>query len=131
MKNKEEFVKKHLYTIAENHPPQSFPWIVRENFNKTSLQFPEELLNDKEKREYFFEVLKNDNLKGEGFTHNFVFEKEQESLTEEDIIKIMLSQFDDFYITEIKSKLENSKLSFLEIINLASIVEKEALKEAI
>lgn len=47
--------------------------------------------------------------------------------SEEDIVKIMLSQFDDFYITEIKSKLENSKLSFLEIINLASIVEKEAL----
>lgn len=47
--------------------------------------------------------------------------------SEEDIVKIMLSQFDEFYLAEIKNKLENSKLSFLEIINLASIVEKEAL----
>lgn len=46
---------------------------------------------------------------------------------EEDIIKILLLQFDEFYSNEIKSRLENSKLSFKEVINLASIVEKEAL----
>lgn len=46
---------------------------------------------------------------------------------EDDIIKIMLSQFDDFYGEEIKPRMEKSKLSFLEVINLASIVEKEAL----
>ncbi|MGD9568523.1 MAG: endolytic transglycosylase MltG [Sedimentibacter sp.] len=47
--------------------------------------------------------------------------------SEEDIIKILLSQFDEFYVNEIKGKMENSKLSFSEVINLASIVEKEAL----
>lgn len=47
--------------------------------------------------------------------------------SEEDIIKILLGQFDDFYVNEIKPNLENSKLSFQEVINLASIVEKEAL----
>ncbi len=47
--------------------------------------------------------------------------------SEEDIIKILLKQFDEFYINEIKPRMENSKLSFQEIINLSSIVEKEAL----
>lgn len=47
--------------------------------------------------------------------------------TEEDIIKILLSQFDEFYTEEIKPRLENSKLNFQDVINLASIVEKEAL----
>lgn len=46
---------------------------------------------------------------------------------EDDIIKILLSQFDEFYKDEIKPRMENSKLSFLDVINLASIVEKEAL----
>jgi UPF0755 protein len=47
--------------------------------------------------------------------------------SEENIIKILLSQFDEFYINEIKPRMENSKLSFKDVINLASIVEKEAL----
>lgn len=47
--------------------------------------------------------------------------------SEEDIIKILLSQFDEFYVKELKPRMENSKLNFLEVINLASIVEKEAL----
>lgn len=50
--------------------------------------------------------------------------------SEEDIIKILLSQFDEFYLNEIKPRMENSensRLSFEEVINLASIVEKEAL----
>lgn len=46
---------------------------------------------------------------------------------EEDIVKFLLSQFDKFYVDEIKPRLNNSKLSFEEVINLASIVEKEAL----
>jgi len=47
--------------------------------------------------------------------------------SEEDIIKVLLSQFDEFYQDEIKPRMEKSKLSFEEVINLASIVEKEAL----
>lgn len=47
--------------------------------------------------------------------------------SEEDIIKVLLSQFDEFYLDEIKPRMEKSKLSFEEVINLASIVEKEAL----
>jgi len=47
--------------------------------------------------------------------------------SEEDIVKVLLNQFDKFYINEIKPRLTDNKLSFEEIINLASIVEKEAL----
>ncbi len=47
--------------------------------------------------------------------------------SEESIIKVLLSQFDKFYLGEIKPRMEKSELSFEEVINLASIVEKEAL----
>ncbi|WMJ75849.1 MULTISPECIES: endolytic transglycosylase MltG [unclassified Sedimentibacter] len=47
--------------------------------------------------------------------------------SEEDIIKILLSQFDEFYEGEIVPRMEDSELSFSEVIDLASIVEKEAL----
>ncbi|WP_326909454.1 endolytic transglycosylase MltG [Sedimentibacter sp. MB31-C6] len=49
------------------------------------------------------------------------------NFSEEDIVRFLLSQFDSFYLEEIKPLLENSKLNFEETINLASIVEKEAL----
>lgn len=47
--------------------------------------------------------------------------------SEEDIVRVLLNQFDSFYINEIKPRLADSKLDFEELINLASIVEKEAL----
>lgn len=47
--------------------------------------------------------------------------------SEEKIVKTLLLQFDKFYVNEIKPRMKNSRLSFMEVINLASIVEKEAL----
>lgn len=47
--------------------------------------------------------------------------------TEEDIVRVLLKEFDEFYIDEIKPRMENTELTFEEVINLASIVEKEAL----
>ena len=47
--------------------------------------------------------------------------------SEEEIIKLLLSQFDKFYVEEIKSLLKDSNLNFEETMTLASIVEKEAL----
>ena len=47
--------------------------------------------------------------------------------SEEDIIRVLLKEFDEFYVNEIKPKMENTHLTFEEVINLASIVEKEAL----
>jgi len=46
---------------------------------------------------------------------------------EEDIVKRLLTQFDEFYQSEMVPLLGNSELSFEEVINLASIVEKEAV----
>lgn len=48
-------------------------------------------------------------------------------LSEEEVIDFLLSQFDKFYETSIKPALNDSDLDFEEIINLASIVEKEAM----
>lgn len=47
--------------------------------------------------------------------------------SEEEIIKLLLAQFDKFYVEEIKPLLKDSKLNFEETMTLASIVEKEAL----
>jgi urocanate reductase len=46
---------------------------------------------------------------------------------EEDIIRVLLREFDKFYRDEIRPRMENTPLTFDEVINLASIVEKEAL----
>lgn len=87
-----------------------------------------ENMKDVEKFKNDYEFLKEnpdiDNLQGYLMpdTYNVYI-----NATEEDIVKILLKQFDEFYISEIKPNIENSKLSFKEVINLASIVEKEAL----
>lgn len=47
--------------------------------------------------------------------------------SEEEIIRVLLKEFDEFYINEIKPRMGNTKLTFEQVINLASIVEKEAL----
>ncbi len=51
-------------------------------------------------------------------------------ITEEEVIRFLLSQFEDYYIAEILPAIESSGLNLKELITLASIVEKEAvLKE--
>ena len=74
-----------------------------------------------------FEFLKETNITNlQGYlmpdTYNIYVDS-----SEEDIIKVLLSQFDEFYVEEIKPRLDNTELTFEELINLASIVEKEAL----
>ncbi len=88
----------------------------------------------------FFELMEAPEI----FTEDFEFLKETSLLSlqgylmpdtyniyvnssEEDIVRVLLKQFDEFYIDEIKPKMENTHLTFDEVINLASIVEKEAL----
>lgn len=53
-----------------------------------------------------------------------------EGQNEEQIIDFLLSQFDKYYNTNIVPYLDDTKLSFEEIINLASIIEKEAMIES-
>jgi len=91
--------------------------------------------------EKFVEIMNN----GQNYKDDFEFLKDNPNITnlqgylmpdtynvyvnasEEDIVKILLTQFDEFYVEDIKPLLENSKLTFEEIITLSSIVEKEAL----
>lgn len=50
-----------------------------------------------------------------------------EGQDEEQIIDFLLTQFDKYYSTDIVPYLDDTKLSFEEVINLASIIEKEAM----
>ncbi len=81
----------------------------------------------------------------DAFTDDFSFLKENSNITslegflfpetyniyitsnEEDVVRKILKQFDDFYNSQIKEKLRNSSLSFKDIIILSSIIEKEAM----
>jgi len=81
---------------------------------------------DKYKEEYKF-LMDNPNIKSlQGYlmpeTYNVYINSDEEA-----IVKKLLSQFDAFYQSEIEPLLANSNLTFEEIINLASIVEKEAV----
>lgn len=51
------------------------------------------------------------------------------NLNEEDIVRYLLNQFNKYYESTIVPAMTNSKLSLKEIITLASIVEKEAVKK--
>lgn len=78
------------------------------------------------KDEYKF-LMDNPNIKNlQGYllpdTYNVYINSDEEG-----IVKMLVSQFDEFYQSDIEPLLGNSKLSFEEIINLASIVEKEAM----
>ena len=46
---------------------------------------------------------------------------------EESIVEMLISQFDGFYQTDMMPLMANSKLNMEDVINLASIVEKEAV----
>ena len=79
------------------------------------------------------------------FREDFTFLKENKNITslegylfpetyniyitakEEDVVKKILEEFDNFYNSEIKENSGNGPLSFEEIIILASIIEKEAM----
>ncbi len=49
--------------------------------------------------------------------------------SEEDIVRYLLNQFEKYYESTIVPAMASTKLSFGEIITLASIVEKEAVKK--
>lgn len=51
------------------------------------------------------------------------------SSSEEDIIRYLLNQFEKYYESAISPAMANTNLSFKELITLASIVEKEAVKK--
>lgn len=81
---------------------------------------------DKYRNDYQF-LMDNPNIKNlQGYlmpeTYNVYINSDEET-----IVKKLLQYFDDFYKTEILNLIEKSNLNTDEIINLASIVEKEAV----
>jgi len=78
----------------------------------------------KEDYQFLIDNTRIDNLQGYLMpeTYNVYIKSDEET-----IIRVMLSQFDKFYKEEIKPALSSSNLDMEEVINLASIVEKEAV----
>lgn len=81
------------------------------------------------KKEYNFDFL-NDRADGAGlegylYPDTYDFRK---NITPEEIVFIMLSNFERKYNERLKNKIESNNLSFHEVITLASIVEREVAK---
>lgn len=86
------------------------------------------LMNDKEKFKDDYQFIKDNkniiSLQGYLLPETYNIYKNS---NEEDVIRVLLKQFDSFYISYIKPLLKDSKLNFEEAITLASIVEREAV----
>lgn len=89
------------------------------------------LINIMENVEFYREEYKflmdNPNIKNlQGFlmpdTYNVYLDS-----NEENIVKMLISQFDSFYKTDLELLISNSELTLQDTMNLASIVEKEAV----
>lgn len=98
--------------------------------NQIPLNYDEllSLMNNTEKFKDDYEFLKDnpniENLQGYLMpnTYNVYINS-----NEENVVRILVSEFDEFYKNEIKPVISSSKLNLEDIINLSSIVEKEAV----
>ncbi|MGL4912520.1 MAG: endolytic transglycosylase MltG [Romboutsia sp.] len=91
----------------------------RENYEKL-IQNPKEFYND-------FSYLKEDDITSlEGFLYpeTYYF---SEKLSEKDVLSNMLLAFNRIYSDKFKEKQKELKMTLQQVVNLASIVEKEAV----
>lgn len=89
----------------------------------------EELINNPKELYKDVKFLKENNvisLEGFLYPETYYF---NEDLSEKDILKQMLIRFDNAYNDKLKEKQKEIKMSLEEVITLASIVEKEAIKD--
>ncbi len=89
----------------------------------------EELINNPKELYNDVKFLKENNvisLEGFLYPETYYF---SEDLSETEILKQMLIAFDNIYNDKLKEKQKKLKMSLEEVITLASIVEKEAVKD--
>ena len=89
----------------------------------------EELINNPKEFYEDIEFLKENNIISlEGFLYpeTYYFSKD---LSEKEILKEMLITFDNVYTDEFKKQQKNINMNLQKVITLASIVEKEAVKD--
>lgn len=89
----------------------------------------EKLINSPKEFYTEFSFLKNEDIKNlEGFLYpdTYYFNK---GTTEKNILSAMLNRFNEVYKIEFKDRQNKMGLTLQQVINLASIVEKEAIKD--
>ena len=79
-------------------------------------------------RQIFAEVPPQTDYKLEGFLFPDTYEVFSDA-TEEDIVKMMLNRFLDVFNDDCRQRAEEMGLSVYQVINLASLVEKEAVND--
>ena len=89
----------------------------------------EELINNpKEFYDKYKFLYEKDITTLEGFLYpdTYYFEKD---MSEKDVISAMLKRFSEVYTPELKEKQKKMGLTLQQVINMASIIEKEAVKD--
>lgn len=87
----------------------------------------EKLINSPKEFYEEFEFLKEEDIISlEGFLYPSTYYFDEKS-SEKEILSVMLNQFKKVYENNLKENLEDTELTLQEVVNLASIVEKEAV----
>ncbi|MCG4564201.1 endolytic transglycosylase MltG [Anaerosalibacter bizertensis] len=90
---------------------------------KKFLEVSKDISKFSDKYTFLNTIPKDYNLEGYLFPDTYEIDI---NASEEEIIEIMLSRFEQFYESDLKNKAEKSGLDLNKIITLASIVEREA-----
>ena len=117
------------FTIPEGYEIRQ----VADKLEKQGLVDKEKFLNLTSDKKYFqneYPILKElkDGQSLEGFLFPSTYEIFVNS-TEEDIIKKMLTKFEEIYQEDVKKNMGKVDLSLNEVVTLASIIEREAKRE--
>ena len=92
---------------------------TKENY-ETLISNPKEFYDE-------FKFLKEDDITSlEGFLYPSTYYFDEE-ISEKEVLKDMLSQFDKVYTDELRNRQKELKMTTEQVISLASIVEKEAV----
>lgn len=76
-----------------------------------------------------FEFLREDDITSlEGFLYPETYFIDEKA-TEKEVLTIMLSGFNSVYTDEVRTEVKKSNMTLQQVVNLASIVEKEAVKD--
>lgn len=126
--------KGRVETFKVSIPEGSTLKEIISRFEKETLYSKEEFFNiaqniELNNKEYLAENSDAIKYKLEGFLYPDTY-KIQKNFKPTQIYKLMLNEFENKWLLKLKDKADNNKYSVLELVTIASIVEKEAkLKE--
>ena len=113
------------FTILEGYNTKQIARTLQEQGIITEAEFYEEVRNGKFDYPFLFDAPLGDN-RLEGFLYPETYEVYEDS-TANEVINIMLSQFNELFKPEYYTQAESMGMSVQEVVTLASIVEREAV----